>query len=94
MAGAPSPYADRTARRSVAQREVAEVAQVAGAATVQAIVVVHRADFPWLGTLRLGSIPVVPPGELAKRIAIGPPTLTADEVTTQAAHIDAALPRA
>jgi hypothetical protein len=61
---------------------------------VQAIVVVHRADFPWLGTLRLGSIPLVAPGELAKRIASGPLTLSADEITTLAARIDAALPRA
>jgi hypothetical protein len=76
------------------EREVAEVARVAGTAAVQAILVVHRADLPWLGTLWLGSIPVVPADELAKRIASGPQKLTADAVTTLAGRIDVALPRA
>ena len=76
------------------EREVAAVARVVAPVLVQPIVVVHRADFPWLGALRIGDVPVVPPGELAKRIRSGPTSFTPDEVTALAARIDRALPHA
>lgn len=80
--------------RAEVEREVAAVARFVPSTAVQAIVVVRRAEFPWFGTLRLGQVPVVPAGEVARRIRNGPATLTAEQVSVMAAEIDRALPRA
>jgi hypothetical protein len=80
--------------RAEVEREVAVVARFVPSTAVQAIVVVHRAAFPWLGTLRLGEVPVVQPGQVAARIRRGPATLTTEQVSVMVAEIHRALPRA
>jgi hypothetical protein len=79
--------------RAQVEREVAAVATAAAPVEVRGIVVVHRAEFPWFGTLQVGQVPVVPPRELPRRIAKGPATLTASEITDLAGRIDRAFPR-
>lgn len=77
--------------REEVEREVLAVGRVVAPVPVQALVVVHRADFPLFGEQRLAEVPVIPAGDLAKRLTRGDRVLTPEQVAGLAHRIDDAL---
>ncbi len=84
----------RAGVRGEVEREMAAVARVVDPTPVAAVIVVHRAEFPFFARLTLDGVPVVPGGALVDRIRSGVPALTGSVITDLATRIDRALPAA
>lgn len=75
-------------------REQAAVAVAIGGLIVTPVIVIHRAQFPLIRAVEVGSVRVLPPRTLADHIRRAPVTLAPAQVGEIAARLDAALPPA